>query len=392
MLNLESIKNIPTPCYVYDLGLLEQTLSIAKNHANKYNYHLHYAIKANANKRVLEKIAASGFGADCVSGGEIKVAIDAGFSPSKIVYAGVGKSDKEINFAIEQNILCFNVESLPELLIIEELAYKQGKTVNVALRVNPDIKADTHSNIATGSKEKKFGINIDKLDEVLDTLKTLKNVVYKGIHLHIGSQILNMNNFVDICNAVNDLQILFEKKDFVPEIINIGGGLGIDYQNPQNNPVPDFANYFATINEHLNVKSGQQIHLEPGRSIVGQSGALLTEVLYIKEGSEKKFAIVDAGMSELIRPALYDAYHKIVKIDYSQNIENLAEVGENLENTAVYDVVGPICESSDIFAKDRFMSSLQRGDKLLILSAGAYGEVMSSNYNMRKLEEPYFVS
>lgn len=374
---INKIHNIKTPFYYYDSGLLRNTLNIIDKEINKYNnYCLHYAIKANSNPKILKIISQYGFGADCVSGGEIQAAIDAGFPVSKIVYAGVGKSDWEINLGLDNDISCFNVESLAELEVINNLASKHNKIANIAFRVNPNIGAHTHANITTGLAENKFGIAMDDLEAIIEKAKRLKNISVIGLHFHIGSQILDMSDFKALCNRVNDIQDKLEQLGIVLKNINVGGGLGINYEHPDEEPIPNFAEYFSTYAKHLRLRTGQKVHFELGRSVVGQCGTLITRLLYVKEGSFKKFAIVDAGMTDLIRPALYHAYHKIENISSSQETE-------------VYDVVGPICESSDVFAKSVEINKCHRGDIIAIRSAGAYGEVMASQYNCRKLPKGY---
>jgi len=338
---------------------------------------VHYALKANANGRILTIINSYGLGADCVSGGEVKAAIQAGFPSSRIVFAGVGKADWEINLALDYAIFCFNVESIPELEVINELALAKGKTANVALRINPNVSADTHHYITTGKEENKFGIALADVDKVIDVISGLSNIKLIGLHFHIGSQILEMNNFAGLCSRVNELQDQLAKRNMVVDHINVGGGLGIDYQYPSKQSIPDFAAYFKTFKSMLKLREGQTVHFEPGRSVVGQCGSLITKVLYIKEGAKKTFAIVDAGMTDLIRPALYQAYHKIENSSSEESIEK-------------YDVVGPICESSDCFGKDVELNRSKRGDYLAIRSAGAYGEIMASQYNLRRLPQAHF--
>jgi len=374
---IDKFQDTQTPFYYYDTKVLRETLNIVNREAGRYaNFHVHYAVKANANDKVLSVIRESGLGADCVSGGEIRAAIKAGFPTHKIVYAGVGKSDWEINLGLDYNIYCFNVESIPELEIIDELAAAKGKTANVAFRINPNVGAHTHANITTGLAENKFGISLEDMDKVIDLALTLKHVKFVGLHFHIGSQILDMGDFIALCNRVNALQDRLCARQIIVEHINVGGGLGIDYQHPNRQAIPDFAAYFETYNKHLRLHPKQTLHFELGRSIVGQCGSLITKVLYVKQGSHKQFAIVDAGMTDLIRPALYQAYHKIENISSDRP-------------TGTYDVVGPICESSDVFGKATDLNQVQRGDLLAIRSAGAYGEIMASGYNCRALPKGY---
>lgn len=366
-----------TPFYFYDLGLLRKTLDEIKLHSNYPNYHVHYAIKANVNGVLLEEIRKAGLGVDCVSGGEVETALKAGFAAEKIVFAGVGKSDWEIELGLSHDIACFNVESLPELEVIEEIAAKMGKVAKVALRVNPNIDAHTHHYITTGLAENKFGINLEMLDGIIEAALKMKHVELQGLHFHIGSQITINDPFKLLSEKINELQAKYAEKGVTFKSINVGGGLGIDYEDPNGNPISDFKGYFDTFKKYLKLNEGQELHFELGRSVVGQCGSLITRVLYVKEGTEKKFAIVDAGFTELIRPALYQAHH---------NIENLTSDGE----VEKYDVVGPICESSDCFGEDEMLPKVKRGDIIALRSAGAYGEIMASQYNCRKLPKSLY--
>ena len=369
--------NLQTPFYYYDTRILRQTLEVIRQETNKMECAVvHYAIKANANPQVLRTIREYGLGADCVSGGEIKAALQAGFSPDKIVFAGVGKADWEINLGLEHGIFCFNVESIPELEIINELAAAKGVVAKVEFRVNPDVKAHTHANITTGMAENKFGIALGDIEKVIALAQQMEHVKFIGLHFHIGSQILNMNDFAALCNRVNELLEQFEKHHIKVENINVGGGLGVDYQHPNRQAIPDFHEYFKTINSLIRRREGQVLHFEPGRSVVAQCGSLISQVLYVKQGTNKQFAILDAGMTDLIRPALYQAYHKIENISSELPKET-------------YDVVGPICESSDVFGKAVDLNQTKRGDYIAIRSAGAYGEIMASQYNCRALPKGY---
>jgi diaminopimelate decarboxylase (EC 4.1.1.20) len=337
---------------------------------------VHYAIKANANPSLLRIIRAAGLGADCVSGGEIDACMKAGFPGSKIVFAGVGKSDWEINLGLDNDIFCFNVESIPELEVINQLAAAKGKVARVAFRLNPNVGAHTHANITTGLAENKFGIAMRDMLAVIEHAQQMQNVQVVGLHFHIGSQILDMGDFQALCNRINELQDELERHRITVEHINVGGGLGVDYEHPNRVPIPDFKAYFDTYAKMLRLRPGQTLHFELGRAVVAQCGSLITRTLYIKEGATKKFAIVDAGFTDLIRPALYQAYHKI---------ENICSE----EPTEAYDVVGPICESTDVFAKQIDLNKAKRGDLLAIRSAGAYGEIMASQYNCRPLPKGY---
>ncbi len=375
----DKFQGIETPFYYYDKKVLLATLDTIKAElAERPNYHLHYAIKANANLEVLKEIQKAGFGVDAVSGGEIQQALKAGFEAQKIVYAGVGKNDWEINLGLDAGIFCFNVESLEELRIINELAQKKQKTAKVCFRINPNVGAHTHANITTGLMENKFGIAMDDMELAIREAKELSNIEFIGLHFHIGSQILEMDDFAALANRVNELQDRLESQGIKVKNINVGGGLGIAYNDPDGNPVPDFKKYFDTYAQNLKLREGQQVHFELGRAVVGQMGSLITRILYVKNTHHKQFAIVDGGMSDLIRPALYDAHHKI------QNISSM-------EAEETYDVVGPICESSDVFGKNEKLPKCHRGDLIALRSAGAYGEIMACQYNCRKLPKAYLM-
>ena len=377
MFPVDKFQDTRTPFYYYDTQLLRETLQTIKEESGKHaNYHVHYAVKANANQKILRIISQYGLGADCVSGGEIKAALEAGFPADSIVYAGVGKSDWEIELGLQNDIACFNVESIAELEVINKLAQKHGKKARVAFRINPNIGAHTHANITTGLAENKFGIAMQDMDKVIDEAQTIDNIEVIGLHFHIGSQILDMGDFKALCNRINDLQNQLAKRNVFVQNINVGGGLGVSYDNPDREPIPDFKEYFNTYATHLRLREDQHLHFELGRSVVAQCGSLITRLLYVKQGSYKQFAIVDAGMTDLIRPALYQALHKI------QNISSD-------EPNETYDVVGPICESSDVFAKAIDLNKCYRGDLLAIRSAGAYGEIMASGYNCRPLPVGY---
>ena len=374
---IEKLERIQTPFYYYDSEVLRTTLSAINSEIQKHEgFVVHYAIKANANPGVLRLIRETGLGADCVSGGEIEAALKAGFASNKIVYAGVGKSDWEINLGLDNDIFSFNVESIPELEVINQLARLKGKVAKVAFRINPNVGAHTHANITTGLAENKFGIAMQDMETVIERATQMENVKFVGLHFHIGSQILDMGDFEALCNRINDLQTQLENHHIRVGNINVGGGLGIDYQHPNRVPVPDFKAYFDTYAKKLKLRPGQTLHFELGRAVVAQCGSLIARTLYIKEGTHKKFCIIDAGMTDLIRPALYQAYHKIENISSEEPLE-------------AYDVVGPICESSDVFAKQIDLNRAHRGDLIAIRSAGAYGEIMASQYNCRKLPQGY---
>ncbi len=390
-MNIDNIPGTTTPFYLYDTDLLRSTLDAINTEVQHMPHlHVHYAVKANANPIILREVLAAGLGIDCVSGGEIQTVLDAGFPASQIVFAGVGKADWEIRLALDAGIFCFNVESKEELEVISQLAQESGKEARVCLRINPDVGAHTHSHITTGRAENKFGIAMQDMEHVIGLCALLPNIEFLGLHLHIGSQILDMADFIALAHRTNELQDRLERQGIAVKVINVGGGLGIDYDNPNAHPVPDFHAYFAVWADHLVLRPGQELHCELGRSIVAQCGSLITRVLYVKEGHERKFVIADAGMTDLIRPALYGARHKIENISVTENLrltDWLFPVGQ----TALYDVVGPICESSDTFATDIVLPFTRRGDLLAIRSAGAYGETMASCYNCRPLPHGYSI-
>jgi diaminopimelate decarboxylase len=369
-----------TPFYAYDLEHLRKTLEAAKSASSPYKYHVHYAFKANVDLKVLGAIRDYGFGADCVSGNEVKRAVETGFKPGNIVFAGVGKSDDEIRYALNQDIFCFNCESLPEMEVINQIASERARKARIALRINPNVHANTHHYITTGLEENKFGISIHELPEVLEAMKELSNLELIGIHFHIGSQITDLGVFRQLCTRVNEIQEWFASRRVNLKVINVGGGLGVNYHDPEGNLIPDFKTYFDIFPKFLQVRPGQQVHFELGRALVAQSGYLISRVLYVKKGVQTNFAILDAGMTELIRPALYQAYHKIENLTSSPGA-----------TMARYDVVGPVCESSDCFGKAMDLPEIKRGDLIAVRTAGAYGEVMASHYNLRKLEPTVYL-
>lgn len=369
---LDKFKQIPTPFYYYDMALLQDTLDEIRRCIAGFPFKVHYAVKANANATILEQIRRAGLGIDCVSGGELAAAISAGFAGNEIAFAGVGKTDKEIAAGIDSDIFCFNVESLPEMEVINEIAASKGKVARIAIRVNPNIDAHTHKYITTGLNENKFGINVPQLDDVVDAALAMQNVELIGLHFHIGSQIRETEPFIMLCEKANELLQHLEARGVKLSIINVGGGLGINYDDPDGDAIAGFDQYFSIFKQHLKLREGQELHFELGRAVVAQCGSLITRVTYVKTGIVKKFIIVDAGMSDLIRPALYQAHHKI---------ENISATGTPTET---YDVVGPICESSDCFGTDETLPITHRGDLIALRSAGAYGEIMASRYNCRE--------
>lgn len=377
---LKEIELLKTPFYAYDLGLLDRTLETALQFSKPHNFHVHYALKANSNAPFLERISKKGIGADCVSGNEVLRAIETGFKPSDIVLAGVGKTDDEMRIGLQHGISCFNVESIEELKVLDQLAAQMQKKAPVALRLNPNVNANTHKYITTGLSENKFGIGLHELDEIIHLLSSLKNTELKGIHFHIGSQITDLTAFKSLCVKANELNRWFMQKNLTLQYLNVGGGLGIDYHAPDEHPIADFENYFGLFTKFLEPEKSQEVHFELGRSLVGQCGSLITRVVFIKRGIKTNFMIVDAGMTELLRPALYGAFHKI---------QNLTK-GNGILNKEFYDVVGPVCESSDSFGKRISLPVSERGDIIAIRSAGAYGEVMASHYNLRELNPAFY--
>ncbi len=375
---IDELEKFETPFYYYDTNLLESTLQLVKKLADENNFRIHYAVKANHNPKILAIVKQYGFGVDCVSGGEIRAAIAAGFEGPGIMFAGVGKTDQEIELALDANIECFNIESLPELENINRIAGKKNCMARVAVRINPNVDAHTHHYITTGLKENKFGINLENLDEFVAAALSMSNVDLCGVHFHIGSQILDMEPFKQLCERINEILQRMAKLGALISIIDVGGGLGIDYDTPEANPIPNFADYFSVFKDYLEVKPEQTVHFEPGRSLVAQCGSLITRVVYVKEGTAKKFVIVDGGMNDLLRPALYQAHHKIENLTADTTVDD------------VYDVVGPVCESSDCFGTDERLPVTSRGDLIALRSAGAYGEAMASTYNCRQLPNSVF--
>lgn len=373
-MDLKRFSERRTPFYSYDTQLLQQTLTAIRDAiADAPHFHVHYAVKACATPGILRLIAAAGLGADCVSGGEVERAADCGFAPADIVFAGVGKSDQEINSALRLGISCFNVESLPELEVINELAAAQGTVANVAFRINPNVDAHTHAKITTGLNENKFGLAMEDMLPAIRRAQELPAVKYVGLHFHIGSQITELEPFENLVQRVNELQNVLDAEGILTEWINVGGGLGVNYAEPEEEPIPDFAGYFRVFKEKLALRPGQQVHFELGRAVVAQCGSLICRVLYVKHGHEKDFVIVDAGMTDLMRPALYGSTHEARNLSHPE------------APIARFDIVGPICESSDVFLSNYNLPSPQRGDLIAFKSAGAYGEIMASCYNCRPL-------
>ena len=376
---MDDLTVIKTPAYCYDLDLLRETVDFASAEANRYGYIIHYAIKANHDPVIAQIIRERGLGSDCVSGNEVQRSLDLGFPREGIVFAGVGKSDSEIELALEQDIYCINCESVEELLVINEIAEQCGRRARIALRVNPGIEARTHRHISTGTDENKFGISLPHLQDALDLCRSLGNIDFVGLHFHIGSQITSMEPYAELCERVNIIWEQYNIKVYGGHILNLGGGLGIDYAEPEKNSVPDFKSFFSVFADKLRLPEGTGVHFELGRSLVGQCGRILTRVLYTKQGVGKKFVITDAGMTELMRPSLYQAVHKVINISSSEPDE-------------VYDVVGPVCESTDVFSRDLVLPATKRGDFIQILSCGAYSESMTLNFNLRDKAGVVYIS
>ncbi|MBP7835996.1 MAG: diaminopimelate decarboxylase [Candidatus Omnitrophica bacterium] len=368
------VKKFGTPLYVYSYQTLTGHFLKLKTAFREINPLICYSVKANSNLALLKALVNEGAGLDIVSGGELFRAIKAGCSLKKIVYASVGKTDYEIEEAVKLGILFFNVESFPELKNIQHIARRLKKRVNVALRINPDVEPKTHKYITTGKLTNKFGIDFNTAKKIIFLARGFSHVRIAGLHIHIGSQITTPEPFVAAITKVIKFIAGLKKEGIRLEYLNIGGGLGIIYDKE----MPQTAAKFADRVLPLLKKSGLRIIMEPGRFIAGNAGILATKVLYVKNTPKKKFIIVDAGMNDLIRPALYEAYHQIVSLKYKRKTEKA-------------DVVGPICESGDFFAKDRGLPKVEEGDYLAVLGAGAYGFSMASNYNSRRRPQEVMV-
>ncbi|MEX1192823.1 MAG: diaminopimelate decarboxylase [Brumimicrobium sp.] len=353
------------PYYRYDLPLLQKTIEASKEASDKYGCKLFYALKANNEERIVAEIIERNVGVDCVSGGEINYALERGWNASQVVFAGSGKTIREIEFALSQNISVIHCESRVEFDIIKEIKGQLNSVTEIALRINPDLKVNTHEKISTGEKHHKFGMSFQ---DALAIINANANDVC-GFHFHVGSQITDMVYFEDLSLTVRGLLEQLPNH-FSLQYLNLGGGLGIDYTNPQKNTLPNFEGWMNALRKFLPTDVVKTINLEPGRSIVGQCGQLIGEVQYIKHEESNPTAILDVGMTELLRPALYDARHKITVNKDELIVEN-------------YTVSGPTCESSDTFGCNHALPPLERGDLLIIHSAGAYGSSMRLNYNLR---------
>ena len=380
--DFEGLSRHETPFYYYDMDLFGRTVSHVAELSRRYGVKVHYAVKANAEPRLVRMMAEAGFGADCVSGGEVAFAVASGFASEEVMFAGVGKTDREIEAALSAGIGCFNVESLQELSVIDGIAARMGVKAPVAFRINPNIDAHTHRYVTTGLYENKFGISDYEFDAAIETVRSCTHLAFKGLQFHIGSQITLVESVFSLeCERVRQIIRYFEKRGLKIESIDLGGGLGVDYDSPDEHPVADFETWMRIISMHF-ADTPYSLHIEPGRSLVAQCGSLVSRVVFVKHGQSKTFLILDAGMNDLIRPALYGAYHKI---------ENLsAPLRGERDRDCVYDVVGPVCESSDVWGEARVLHPSQRGDLVCIRTAGAYGSVMASRYNLRELAPAVF--
>jgi diaminopimelate decarboxylase len=356
-----------SPCYVYSRATIEANWRAFDDALAEIPHRICYAVKANSNIAILNLLARLDSGFDIVSLGELERVVAAGGDPKKVVFSGVGKNTLEISRALEIDILCFNVESEDEIHRIDSIAKDMNKIARITLRINPNIDAKTHPYIATGLKENKFGIDIDNISAVCAHLKTFAHVKLIGIACHIGSQLTTIEPFIEAANRILALAEAITRDGFELEHINIGGGLGVRYQDEQ---PPSISVYIQKIREQLK-KTSLEIIIEPGRSIIANAGVLLTRIEYIKQTAHKNFAIVDAAMNDLIRPALYDAWQEIKTVNLNADLSK-----------ATYDIVGPVCETADFLGKDRQLQ-IQAGELLAVISAGAYGFSMSSNYNSR---------
>jgi len=363
----EIAETVGTPFYLYSLNTLENHFRAFQGAFSKADHLICFSAKANSNIAILRVFIRMGGGVDVVSGGELFRSMKAGASPDKIVYSGVGKRDEEIEYALELPILMFNIESTQELVLINQIAGRMKTRAPVALRVNPDVDPKTHPYISTGLKKNKFGINIQKSLDDYRLANTLPNVKVIGVSCHIGSQLTEVEPFVEAIQRIKELVLKLRAEGMNIQYMDIGGGLGITY-NQEEPPHP--RDYAQALMKDLKEMDCTLI-LEPGRVIVGNAGVLITKVLYTKEGDEKNFIVVDAAMNDLIRPSLYGSYQRVQPVHRGDKPEWIA------------DVVGPICESSDFLAKDRKLPRTEQGDLLAVMSAGAYGFSMSSNYNSR---------
>ncbi len=362
-------EEVGTPFYVYSKSCLLGNFRRIKKAFAPANPLIAFSVKANSNLAILRMFAREGSGFDIVSGGELRRVLKAGGDPRKVIYAGVGKTVEELRLAIKHNIMMVNLESEAEAELISEVAREMKSRVRVALRINPDVEAHTHEYITTGKKENKFGVSYNRAPEVIGRIAAMPSIEFVGIHVHVGSQITQQGPHLSGVKRMISLLETLRKQGIEIRTINMGGGFGIAYQEREKplNIEKTASHILPLIRE-----SGCRFIIEPGRYIVGPAGALISRISYIKEGDEKYFAITDAGMNDLIRPSLYKAYHRIIPVKKSGSRKKIE-----------YDIVGPICESTDFFGKNRMLPPLARGDLMAVCEAGAYGFAMASNYNTR---------
>ena len=360
-------EKVGTPFYLYSYRTLKNHFHVFDQAFAEIPHIICFAVKSSSNIGILRIFVAEGGGVDIVSGGELYRAMQAGVDPRKVVYSGVGKRLDEIEYALKANILMFNVESFQELTEINACAQRLGKKAGIALRVNPDVDPQTHPYISTGLKENKFGVNIEKAIEAYREARKMPYLDIKGVSCHIGSQVTKISPFVDALNRLKKLVYLLREEGTNIRYLDLGGGLGITYKEEQPPHPTEYAKAIIDASKDMNCT----FILEPGRVIVGNAGILVTKVLYTKTNEEKNFVIVDAGMNDLIRPSLYNSYHQIQPVVIKKR------------KTVLADIVGPICESGDYLAKDRNIPEFERGELMAVMSAGAYGFTMSSNYNSR---------
>lgn len=382
--SFDRLDNVETPFYYYDVDLFKKTVDSMVRLSDLYSVKVHYAVKANVEDRLLRILSSVGFGADCVTGNEVVCASGHGFAPSSIFLAGVGKTDKEIRTALETGIGSLNVESIPEMDAIEAIASEMGVIAPVSFRVNPNIDPHTHKYITTGLEENKFGISEYEFDSVVAKLKSCPHLRFEGVQFHIGSQITDVDSvFTTESRCAREIVDYFEGRGLKVAHVDFGGGLGVDYESPDSHPIPEFERWLKALRTYFPMDCGYELHVEPGRALVAQCASLVSRVVFVKHGKTKDFVITDAGMNDLIRPALYGAFHKV---------ENLtAYYGrKDSKEECVYDIVGPVCESSDVWGSGRKLQRTERGDLVAIRTAGAYGRVMASRYNLHDLAPAVF--
>ena len=371
--NLQALaEQVGTPFYCYSTATLERHFRVMDGAFQDTDHLLCYAMKANSNQAVIKTMAALGAGMDVVSEGELRRALAAGVPARKIVFSGVGKTAKEMAYALREGIACFNVESEPELELLSTVAQRVGQRASVSIRVNPDVDAKTHAKISTGKADNKFGITYLRASEVYARAAALPNIDVTGVDMHIGSQITELAPFEQAFKLMGELVVRLKSEGHNIRHLDLGGGLGVPYRG--DNDIPPHPDEYAAMVKRTLGHLGLKYMMEPGRMIVGNAGIMVSRVIYVKENEGKTFVVQDAAMNDLIRPTLYDAYHEILAVEESRN-----------ETTQEADVVGPVCETGDYFAKSRRLPKLQQGDLIAIMTAGAYGAVQSGTYNTRPL-------